>query len=72
MGSWGSGFSGFCGFGIMSFEAPPGKRLMFGYLMIDWLNSVSGMSISERTQRGWKHLHFAVRELLASLTTKSA
>ena len=36
--------------GIMSFEAPPGKRSMFGYLTIDLLNSVSGMSISERLQ----------------------
>lgn len=34
----------------MSFEAPPGKRSMFGYLTIDLLNSVSGMSISERLQ----------------------
>jgi hypothetical protein len=33
----------------MSFEAPPGKRSMFG-LTIDLLNSVSGMSISERLQ----------------------
>src|SRR5438067_7277839 len=31
-------------------EAPPGKRSMFGYLTIDLLNSVSGMSISERFQ----------------------
>jgi len=41
---------GFCRLGIMSFEAPPGKRSMFGYLTIDLLNSVSGMSISERLQ----------------------
>jgi hypothetical protein len=32
----------------MSFEAPPEKRSVFGYLTIDLLNSVSGMSISER------------------------
>jgi hypothetical protein len=32
------------------FEASAGKRSMFGYLTIDLLNSVSGMSISERLQ----------------------
>jgi len=36
----GAGFAGFCKFGRRSSEAPPGKRAMFGYLMIDLLNSI--------------------------------
>ena len=39
--SAGTGFSGCCRSGIRSFDAPPGKRLMFLYLMIDWSNSKS-------------------------------
>ena len=50
IGSKGNGFFGFCRFGIMSFEAPPGKRFLFGYLMMDLLNSESGMSPSEMAQ----------------------
>ena len=38
----GTGFDGSCRLGCRSFEAPPGKRRMFGYLMIDLSNSISG------------------------------
>ena len=34
----------------MSFDAPPGKRFLFGYCTIDLLNSESGMSNSEIAQ----------------------
>ena len=38
----GTGFDGSCRLGRRSVEAPPGKRRMFGYLMIDLSNSISG------------------------------
>src|SRR5579862_7779696 len=41
--SAGTGFSGFCRFGIRSVDAPPGNRLMFGNFMMDLSNSVSTM-----------------------------
>ena len=37
----GTGFDGSCRLGRRSFEAPPGKRRMFGYLMIDLSKSIS-------------------------------
>src|SRR5262249_54409382 len=39
--SAGTGLSGRWRFGTRSFDAPPGNRLMLGYLMTDWSNSMS-------------------------------
>src|ERR1017187_1822478 len=48
--SSGSGFLGFCRFGIMSFDAPPGARWMLGYCMIDSSKSASTMPVSAPAQ----------------------
>ena len=46
----GTGFDGSCRLGRRSFEAPPGKRRIFGYLMIDLSKSISTRWISEKAQ----------------------
>jgi hypothetical protein len=46
----GIGFAGCCKSGTMSVEAPPTKRVTFGYFMIDLSNQIMTGSINENAQ----------------------
>ena len=60
MSMFGTGFAGFARFGNRSFEAPPGNRLMFGYLTIDLLNS-DERNVQQRNGPAVIHARVAAR-----------